>query len=133
MCNAPSLVLPIHEYGHGQGLSVTGGVVYRGGSVPELEGHYLFADYSANKVWSFEPDGQGGIVGDVVDRTPELEPDQGTIGGVVAFGEDADGDVYIVDLGGEVFLVPEPAHVLLAAVGAALLAGARYAQSRGVR
>ncbi|HEX2485179.1 MAG TPA: PQQ-dependent sugar dehydrogenase [Myxococcota bacterium] len=124
-CNDPSLVLPVHEYGHGQGLSVTGGVVYRGSRVPELEGHYLFADYSANKVWSFEPDGVGGIVGDVVDRTSELAPDQGAIGGVVAFGEDADGDVYLVDLGGEVFHVPEPAQGLLAAVGAALLAGAR--------
>jgi glucose/arabinose dehydrogenase len=123
-CNAPSLTLPVHEYDHGEGLAVTGGNVYRG-STPELQGHYLFADYESDKIWSFEWDGAGGTVGAVVDRTAEFAPDQGTLGSIVAFGEDGAGELYIVDIGGEVFRVPEPAQLLLALVGAAVLGGVR--------
>ena len=52
---------PIQEYGHGsatnQGNSITGGVVYRGGLLPELYGAYLFADYASGNVWMLRYDG----------------------------------------------------------------------------
>jgi glucose/arabinose dehydrogenase len=122
-CNDPDLVAPVHEYAHaGPCNSVTGGVVYRG-SNPELDGHYLFADYCRQQIWSFVWDGAGGTDGPVVERTQAFTPDVGSIESPVAFGEDAAGEVYIVDAsGGEIFLVPEPGGPLLLAVGGALLA-----------
>jgi hypothetical protein len=124
VCNAPSLTLPVHQYDHSVGLSVTGGVVYHG-AAPELQGQYLFGDYNANKIWSLVWDGAGGVVGDVVDRTAELAPNEGSIEQIVAFGEDALGQVYVVDLGGDVFVVPEPANGLATLAGAALLVAVR--------
>jgi hypothetical protein len=140
-CNDPSLTLPVHEYLHGGGLcSVTGGVVYRG-AVASLRGHYLFADLgctpSSARIWSLVWDGDDGIVGNVVNRTTELAPDAGAFSDIVAFGEGGAGEVYIVDLDGEVFLIPEPAEPLLLACGAAALLAlaprAQRTQSRGTR
>jgi glucose/arabinose dehydrogenase len=43
---------PIFEYSHKIGISVTGGVVYRGVKIPELYGAYTFADYGSGKVFA---------------------------------------------------------------------------------
>ncbi len=48
------LVFPIHEYGHGDGCSVTGGYVYRGSDVPAAVGRYFFGDYCSGTVWSLK-------------------------------------------------------------------------------
>ena len=48
----PSFTVPIHEYPHADGLSITGGFVYRGQLYPELEGLYLFADFAFGTIWS---------------------------------------------------------------------------------
>jgi glucose/arabinose dehydrogenase len=127
-CSDPSLVDPIYEYRRGSGsCSVTGGVVYRG-SLPGLVGDYLFADFCSARIWGLVWDGGSGIVGDVIDWTPVLEPDVGFIGAPVAIGEDGAGEVYIVDFGliggssGEVYkIVPEPASTLLVATGTLVL------------
>jgi len=123
VCNAPSLTLPVHTYDREPPCnSVTGGVVYRGSAL-DLQGQYLFADYCQSRIWSFVWDGGGGIDGQVVERTAELTPDVGSIDSPVAFGEDADGEVYVVDADGELFrIVPEPGAPLLLGAGAALLA-----------
>ncbi len=123
-CNDPSLTLPVHEYTHDDGrCAVTGGVVYRGTAF-ELQGQYLFADYCTWQLWSFQWNGGGGIT-NLVERTLDLAPDAGEINDPVAFGEDADGEVYIVDKGGEIFkIVPEPGGALLLFAGAAVLLGA---------
>ena len=56
-CDTSDLKLPIWEYDHGQGCSITGGYVYRGSNVPELVGKYIYADYCTNRVWALEYDG----------------------------------------------------------------------------
>ena len=56
-CNYPEYVDPIWEYPHGAECSITGGYVYRGPSVPELEGKYIYGDYCSAKIWSLEYDG----------------------------------------------------------------------------
>ena len=90
--------LPVHEYaqkGTPKRRSVTGGYVYRGASIPWLQGSYLFADWVSNEVWSGRL--QDGKLIAIQDRTRELAPKPGKrLGGVVSFGEDAAGEVYIL-------------------------------------
>jgi len=109
----PVLTYPIHEYSHGQGCSITGGFVYRGPTIPELQGAYFFADYCSNRIWTLRYDGDQ--VTELTDRTAELAPGSGlTIATISSFGEDADGEIYICDRGngtnGEIYkIVPDPA------------------------
>jgi quinoprotein glucose dehydrogenase len=45
---------PVFEYGHDEGTSVSGGIVYRGSKHPELYGHYIFGDWGTGKCWAIE-------------------------------------------------------------------------------
>ncbi len=96
VCNAASLTDPIHVYGHGAGCSVTGGYVYRGSQICGLDGTYFFADYCTTTIWSFKY--VGGAVTQFTNRTTELEPvGSPTINSIAGFGEDAAGELYILD------------------------------------
>jgi len=105
-CLVPGLTLPIVEYAHGsspQRCSVTGGVVSRGASVPEIAGRYLFADYCSGEIFSVRR--LGNAATDARNHAGEWVPAGGrTIASVTDIGEDARGDVYVTDpAGGEVF------------------------------
>ena len=96
---------PIYDYAHDGGsteggFAVAGGYVYRG-PIAGLHGHYFFADNVTERIWSFTYDGAS--VAGFTDWTTALAPDAGTIDDISSFGEDAVGNLYIVDLGGEVF------------------------------
>ncbi len=89
-------VPPVYEYETGgpQGCAVTGGVVYRGTQIPELHGVYLYADACNGTVRGLLVDADGEVV---------EQADLGVDGGqVVDFVTDADGEVYVLDLGGSV-------------------------------
>ncbi|MCS7041129.1 MAG: PQQ-dependent sugar dehydrogenase, partial [Caldilineales bacterium] len=58
----PEVVPPIAEYGRGDGCSVTGGYVYRGAALPELNGVYFFGDYCSGLIWSLRRDAAGAWV-----------------------------------------------------------------------
>jgi glucose/arabinose dehydrogenase len=91
---------PVLTYGHGEGCSVTGGYVYRGEAMPELDGHYFYADWCGGWVRSFRFDG---TVSDEIDWSSEL----GAIGAITSFGTDTAGELYIATGEGTVFkLVP---------------------------
>lgn len=96
-----TLVDPIYEYDHTVGIAVTGGYVYRGAEFPALQGTYFFGDYGTGQIWSFRYDGTS-LTGFAA-RTSQLVPDVGTIDLISSFGEDTLGNLYIVDLDGEVF------------------------------
>lgn len=100
---------PIYEYSHASSrCSVTGGYVYRGCAIPDLQGTYFFADYCTSEIWTFRYDGTN--ITEFTDRTAELEPGGGiTIDWISSFGVDNRGELYILDhLGGEIFkIVPE--------------------------
>lgn len=108
--DSPAFTLPVAEYGHGsgarQGNSVTGGVVYRG-PIDTLNGHYVFADFVTNNIWSIPVASMaaGSTVPSsaFVIRTAEFAPGAGTINSIVNFALDAAGDLWIVDIGGEIF------------------------------
>lgn len=97
-----NLVFPIYEYDHSIGQSVTGGYVYRG-EVDELTGTYFFGDFTAGKIWSFRYENDE--ITEFTDRTEELvqAENSGTIDQLASFGEDAAGNIYLVDLDGEIF------------------------------
>lgn len=109
----PGNVDPVFEYDRNSGSSVTGGYVYRG-PIASLQGHYFFADFISDRIWSFRFDGSdpasfdGMNVVDLVEQTEALQPPpgQGSIGAVAGFGEDAEGNLYLLDLqDGELFRV----------------------------
>lgn len=103
---------PIYEYHHSsgavRGVSVTGGEVYRGCAIPQLDGTYFFADYGANWVRSFRVDDEGNHT-DLVNRTAALNAgiadfDNG-VDSISAFGTDARGEIYICDLPSKLFRI----------------------------
>jgi hypothetical protein len=115
-------------------VAITGGYVYRR-PVPGLAGRYLFGDYLRGNLWSLRYDGSdpstfdGTNYVELTDHSgdPAFTPDVGTIDLVSSFGEDALGNLYVVDLDGEVFYIPEPSArpMLLAAVVMTALLGRR--------
>ena len=116
------------------GIAITGGYVYRG-PVAALDGRYFFADHGTGHLWSLRYDGSppasfdGTNYTELTDHTgaPDFTPDVGTIGSPSSFGEDSDGDLYVLDLDGEVFYIPEPPASLmyLTAITATLLLGSK--------
>jgi glucose/arabinose dehydrogenase len=104
-CNQSGLTPPVAEYGHDAGCSITGGVVYRGKAVPALAGAYFYADYCTALLRSFRFSKDGGV-SDHWDWKKALDP-TGRLAQIASFGEDEDGEVYIIGLDGKVFkLVP---------------------------
>lgn len=95
-CDAEGLTLPLIEVAHGDGgtCSITGGLVYRGEAIPELAGHYLYSDYCGGYLRTFRA--ADGATVDSRDWTDSL----GSLGQVVAFGEDPDGEVLIMTVDG---------------------------------
>ena len=99
---ARSLTPPAVEYGHADGCSITGGVVYRGERVPALAGAYLFADYCGGWIRSFRFEG-----GRAVDLREWVAADGRPLdaGRPVSFGVDAAGEVYVASLDGRIFRI----------------------------
>jgi glucose/arabinose dehydrogenase len=96
-CDQTGLTPPTVAYSHGEGCSITGGYVYRGTAVPELQGQFLFADFCFGWVHSIPSSGDPG---EPVDW-PALSPGDN----VTSFGEDAAGELYILTASGGVFKI----------------------------
>ncbi len=102
---------PIHVYFHSGGnCSVTGGFVYRGLELGcNTFGHYFFADWCTASIWSFKViinKAGDPVRTEFTNRTAELAPGGGLfINSITGFGVDANGELYIVDQGGEIFRV----------------------------
>jgi glucose/arabinose dehydrogenase len=94
------LVAPVLEYGHSDSAcSVIGGVVYRGSAVPELDGTYLWADLCERAVHTLRRDGDRWVAGVLGGEVPA---------GIVAFGQSASGEVYLVSLNDGVYRITSP-------------------------
>jgi glucose/arabinose dehydrogenase len=92
-CNMTGLIPPITEYGRGSngGISVIGGFVYNGTTMPDLVGAYVFGDLQSGHVWALKPDAAGNWQQILVlshNRT------------ISSFGQDFAGELYLVDYGG---------------------------------
>ncbi|HEY7797694.1 MAG TPA: PQQ-dependent sugar dehydrogenase [Hyphomonadaceae bacterium] len=111
-CSGSGFTLPVTDYPRSGapniGTTVTGGVVYRG-PIEDLQGQYMFGDFGSNALWSVPianlVNGTVFPSASYTVRTAQFAPDVGTINNVVALGTDNDGNVYFVDIGGEVFVL----------------------------
>lgn len=94
-CRQEGYTLPVLEYPHPDGCSVTGGIVYRGRAIPAIRGHYFYGDFCAGWIRSFRYAG-----GQAVDqRSWEL----GDVGNILSFGEDGAGEMYVLSSNGRVY------------------------------
>jgi glucose/arabinose dehydrogenase len=115
-CNSASLVPPIRTYLRDSatgGFSITGGRVYRGCAMPELQGTYFYCDYASNNYWSFRYDGttQTGFV----QRNSEFRTAVGgqSVSGVVGYAEDHNGELYVIAHGGSIYkIIPASGEVV---------------------
>jgi glucose/arabinose dehydrogenase len=89
-CNTAGKTMPVIEYPHDAsgGVSVTGGYVYRGTTVPGLRGYYLYGDFGSGRIWAAAP-GAGGAW-----TTTQV----GTLSNLSTFGEDESGELYAANL-----------------------------------
>ena len=95
-CSSEGLILPVSEYGREQGCSIIGGYVYRGSVIEGLGGWYLFGDWCSGTVF--------GIPSDVAELTlPRTLLT--TDAAITAFGEDADGELYLADQRGGIYRI----------------------------
>ena len=103
-CRKPEFTLPVVEYDHKAGCSITGGYVYRGKALPKLDGVYFYADYCTALLRSFRF--KNGQAIDQWDWKQTLDPDA-HLAQISTFGEDEAGELYIVSLEGVLYkLVP---------------------------
>lgn len=103
-CLSSSFTSPVWHFPHTLNhCAVIGGNVYRGCRIPSLWGAYFFADYCSRKIYSFEV--AGGVAVNFADRTAQLAPSSGTITQITAFGEDANGELYICDRTGKLWQI----------------------------
>jgi glucose/arabinose dehydrogenase len=102
-CDTAGITFPVIEYDHESGdCSVTGGYVYRGAAIPELHGRYFYGDFCSNRVRTFVWNGTAAT--DARELTADLESAT-VLGAVTSFGEDAAGELLVVDRRGAVFRV----------------------------
>jgi glucose/arabinose dehydrogenase len=95
-CDSAGLTPPVAEYGHDLGCAVVGGYVYRGSRYPFLVGAYLFSDTCTSRIWAIDARSDG----------PSTPIEVGVVSGNIAsFGEDADGELYVLRLDGSVLRV----------------------------
>jgi hypothetical protein len=101
-CDEAGIVLPVVEYSHAEGASITGGYVYRGTKIPNLVGTYLYGDYASGFIrwlqWS------GGALAGEGDFSDDLLTDVGAFE-ISSFGQDSAGELYVVDLGGPIYRI----------------------------
>jgi uncharacterized repeat protein (TIGR03806 family) len=108
-----ALLPPVAEYFHGDGESVTGGIVYRGPRLREYDGAYFYADYLSGLVWIVPSDEQGldGEPATLATSTAGMDTSSSRYGRLVArtglrisaFGEDASGRMYLTAFDGHIY------------------------------
>ncbi len=92
-CDPTGMVLPVLEYGHEDGCSITGGYVYRGSLIPELAGHYFYSDWCTGFLRSFR---YTGAASEQIDWSEQI----GDVGMITSFGLDGSGELLFTTWGG---------------------------------
>ncbi len=98
-CPSSGFIDPIYAYPHSEGIAVIGGYLYRGTSIPALQGKYIFGDYGFSKIWALSERSPGEWV-----RTELME----TTFFISSFAEDANGELYVLDINGRIYRISAP-------------------------
>lgn len=96
-CNPAGLTLPVAEYSHTQGCSVSGGEVYRGAAYPDLRGVYFFADFCSGRLWGLSRDGGPWQMTQLTDTSLQI----------TTFGLGEDGSVYVAARNSGIYLLSD--------------------------
>ena len=103
-CNQSGKILPVAEYSHALGCSITGGYVYRGLAFPSLQGYYLYGDFCSGRLFSLYNDASLGWTSAQLLDTPYS---------ISTFGEDEHGELYLADYStGNVYLIRYPEDLI---------------------
>ncbi|HEX5479227.1 MAG TPA: PQQ-dependent sugar dehydrogenase [Dehalococcoidia bacterium] len=94
-CDMGGLTLPRAEYSHSEGCSITGGYVYRGAAMPELEGWFVYSDFCSGRIWAF----------DTADATSEPVGLANTGLSVSSLLQGNDGELYLVGFSGALYKI----------------------------
>lgn len=94
-CDTSGLTLPILEYSHSgeDGVSVTGGYVYRGEKLTDLQGRYFYGDFASGRIWSATRNGDSWTTVVFADTDYNIS----------SFGEDEAGELYVADYKGAIY------------------------------
>jgi glucose/arabinose dehydrogenase len=95
-CNMSGLTLPIAEYSHSEGIAVIGGYIYHGSAIPALQGKYVFGDFGSGTIWTLTESPSGTWTRNRLLSTSHQ---------ISSFGQDAAGELYLLDLGGSIFKI----------------------------
>jgi uncharacterized protein (TIGR03437 family) len=95
-CNPTGLTLPILEYTRNLGVSITGGLVYRGQRFPSMRGIYLYADFGSGRIWGVRRAGNSWENRELLDTAMQIS----------TFGQDEAGELYVADhSGGAIYAI----------------------------
>ncbi len=89
-----NVTLPVMQYTHDAGCSVTGGYVYRGENLPDLQGQYFFGDYCNGNIWIASANDTDTWASELFMNTEFV---------ISSFGEDSNGELYLVDYKGAIY------------------------------
>ncbi|MBX3192948.1 MAG: PQQ-dependent sugar dehydrogenase [Labilithrix sp.] len=88
-CSSAGLIAPVVEYPRSDGISITGGFVYRGTAISTLVGRYVYGDFGSGRIWSIDASAPS--------PSPRLLMESGK--SIASFAEDASGELYVLDYG----------------------------------
>ena len=103
------LIDPIFEYHHGEGLSITGGITYKGKALPDLAGTYVYGDFVLGKIWALRVDDSGKVQNNTLlytsPQTPPSDPKKKPTVLVkpTAFCANAAGELLVLDWNGAIY------------------------------
>ena len=100
-CDRAGLIMPVAEYGHDRGCSITGGMVYRATEYPALQGTYLYSDYCSGRIWGLRRMAHGWQQAELMNSGRAVS----------TFGEDEAGNLYLADHGeGALYKIEAPSN-----------------------
>lgn len=104
---------PLFQYNHGEGLSITGGIIYHGQGLPDLKGTYIYGDFVLGKIWALRLNGEDKVDSNTLLYTSPQEPPANpkkkptVLVKPTAFCEDLTGEILVLDWNGGIYrMVP---------------------------
>ena len=97
-CDPSAFELPVFEYDRRQGHSITGGFVYRGPHLPDLQGWYVYGDFATRRIWALRRRTDGPPDNTLLAISPSA---------LASFGEDEAGELYVVGIDGRIYRFAE--------------------------